>query len=133
VILLDTHALIWWQTAKEKDLSARARREVSRARRLLISPISCWELALLVRKGRIALDRDVSRWIDRLFSDERVDLAPLTVTAAASAGLLGSTFRGDFSDRLLYATARELDVPFVTKDDAIRDYARASGDVRTIW
>ena len=57
----------------------------------------------------------------------------MTPTAAAAAGLLGDTFEGDFADRFLYATARELAVPLVTKDEAIRTFARSSGDVRTIW
>ncbi|MGH2728914.1 MAG: PIN domain-containing protein [Actinomycetota bacterium] len=131
-MLLDTHALIWWQLGI-RHLSARARRELARARKVLISPVSCWELAVLVRKQRIALDREVLRWIGDVFAQERVDLAPLTATAAASAGLLGADFRGDFTDRLLYATARELGVPFLTKDEAIQSFAIAAGDVRTIW
>lgn len=132
MVLLDTHALLWWQMGR-RHLSARAARELVRAQTILVSPITFWELAVLVRKQRVALDRDIFGWMGDVLAEERVDIAPLTATAATSAGLLGATFRGDFTDRLLYATARELGVPFVTKDEAIHTFANAAGDVRAIW
>lgn len=132
MLLLDTHALIWWLTGSRR-LSSRAAKEIRQAKSVLVSPISCWECAVLVRKRRIQLDRDLFEWIGDALSHDRVDVAPLTVSAAASAGMLGDAFDGDFADRFLYASARELAVPLVTKDDAIRAFARASGDVQTIW
>ena len=132
MILLDTHALLWWITADPR-LSKRAAREIAHARGVLVSPISLWEVATLVRKQRIRLDRDLFRWIVDVIARNDVTEAPLTATAAAAAGLLGESFGGDVADRLLYATARELAVPIVTKDEGIRAFARASGDVRTIW
>jgi PIN domain nuclease of toxin-antitoxin system len=36
-------------------------------------------------------------------------------------------------DRLIYATARELNVALVSKDEKIREYARRRGDVEVIW
>ncbi len=132
MVLLDTHVLIWWQ-ARSKRLSARAAKEIAKADTVLVSPITCWELAVLVRRQRVGLDRDLFRWIGDVFGEENVDVAPMTPSAAASAGLLGPAFGGDFADGLLYATARELAVPLITKDDAIRAYARTTGDVRTIW
>ena len=60
-------------------------------------------------------------------------MAPLTIEAAAWAGVLPATFPGDPIDRLLYATARDLRVPLVTKDDRLRSFARAAGDIEVIW
>lgn len=132
MILIDTHVLLWWQTA-DRRLSAAARKAIARARRVHVSPLSFWELAVLVQRRRISLDPSLFEWIREVLLEERVDVAPLTPTAAASAGLLKSSFGGDIADRLLYATARERDLTFVTKDEAIRSFARAFGDVRTIW
>jgi PIN domain nuclease of toxin-antitoxin system len=133
VILLDTHVVLWWTSANDR-LSARARRETARADSIFVSPASCWEIATLVRKNRLRLDRDVYQWISDLFEEERVSLAQLTGEIAVGGGLLPSgSFPGDPADRLLYATARELAVPFVTKDVRIREYARRARDVRTIW
>lgn len=133
MILLDTHVLLWWQAGGER-LSARAAREIARAEAVLVSPISCWELTMLVAKERIALDRDIHAWVGDLFGDDHILPAELSPQAAVAAGLLASAgFPGDPADRFLYATARDLLVPFVTKDTAIRAYARTTGDVRTIW
>lgn len=133
MILLDTHVLLWWQ-AGGRRLSQRAAREITKADTILISPISCWEVATLLVKGRIALDRDVYAWIRDLLAQERLEPAPLSPQAAVGAALLGQAgFPGDPADRFLYATARELVVPLVTKDSAIRQYARTTKDVRTIW
>jgi PIN domain nuclease of toxin-antitoxin system len=99
---------------------------------VLLSPISFWEVATLVNKGRVELDRDMQQWVYDVCSEESIKLAPLTPSAAASAACLGG-FHGDPADRLLYATARELRVPFVTKDRQIRDYARKSRDIEVIW
>jgi PIN domain nuclease of toxin-antitoxin system len=114
-------------------MSAAARRAISRAPRVLISPVSCFEIAVLVRLHRVTLDRGVFEWIRDLFLDERVEAAPLSPSAAVAAGLLGERFAGDPIDRLLYASARELAVPLVTRDRVIRKFARDAGDVRTIW
>lgn len=64
---------------------------------------------------------------------DRLGAAPLSIEAAAWAGILPATFPGDAIDRLLYATARDLRVPFVTKDERIRSYARAGRDIQVIW
>ncbi len=130
--LLDTHVVLWWVTGDER-LSVRAAREIARADAVLVSPVSCWEIATLARKERIRLDRDTYRWIGDLFTEERVRLADLTAEIAAGAGLLPSGFSGDPVDRFLYATARDLVVPFVSKDARIRDYASRARDVRVVW
>ena len=133
MILLDTHVVLWWQEGGSR-LSKAAAREIARAETLLISPISFWEIATLLRKRRISLDRDPYEWIRDLLEEDRVECAPISPQAAVGAGLLAaSEFPGDPADRLLYATAREMVAPLVTKDQVIRDYARSVRDARTIW
>lgn len=133
MILLDTHAALWWATEPRK-LSARVVRALATSERIHISPVSCWEIAELVAKGRIALDRDVHAWVHDLCTRERVAVAPIDPAIAASAGLLPSEgFQGDAADSLIYATARALDLPLATKDRRLRDHAREVGDVTCIW
>jgi PIN domain nuclease of toxin-antitoxin system len=131
-ILLDTHTLVWWQ-AGGRRLSRRAGSTIRGAEALLISPLTGWEVATLHRLGRLVLDRDPSTWIRDLMRSDRLGLAPLTIEASAWAGMLPATFPGDPIDRLLYATARDLRVPLVTKNDRLRSFARAAGDVEVIW
>jgi len=133
VILLDTHVVLWWQAGGSR-LSRAAAREIAKAETLLVSPITFWEIATLLRKGRIQIDRDSYEWIRDLLEEDRVECAPISPQAAVGAGLLASDrFPGDPADRIIYATARELVAPLVTKDQALRDYARSARDVRTIW
>lgn len=133
MILLDTHVVLWWQAGGQR-LSTAAERAIARAGTILISPITCWEITALVVKGRIALDREIYHWIADLLDGERIEEAPLSPQAAVGAGLLASPdFPGDPADRLLYATARQFMVPFVTKDARLRDHARSAKDVRVVW
>jgi PIN domain nuclease of toxin-antitoxin system len=129
VIVLDTHAWLWW-LAEPARLSRAARRAIDEAETIGVSAISAWELAMLVRRRRISLDRDVSTWVRQALAPTRVRQHALTADVAVAAGLLdGGSFPGDPADRFIYATAQALRAPLVTRDEAIRSYdARA-----TVW
>ena len=132
-VLLDTHTILWWQ-ADTGRLSETAERTIGSAELLMISPLSCWEIATLARQERVALDREPAAWIGKLFREPRVALAPLTTEAAVWAGLLDRlTFPGDPIDRLIYASAHDLRVPLVTKDEKLRAYASQAGNIDVIW
>lgn len=131
-VLLDTHALLWWQAGGER-LSRPAARAIDDAATVYVSPLSCWEIATLHRLGRIELDREPVVWVRDLLREDRIATAPLTPEASSWAGGLGEAFAGDPVDRLLYATARDLRIPLVSKDDRLRDFAALAGDVRVIW
>ena len=132
-VVLDTHTVLWWQ-ADARRLSGDAERTIDRATELMISPLTCWEISSLARQGRVGLDRDPRAWIDKLLRTPRVVLAPLTSEAAVWAGQLDrATFPGDPIDRLIYASAYDLRVPLVTKDEKLRAYAARAADVDVIW
>ena len=61
-VLLDTHTILWWQ-ADTGRLSGVAERIIGSAELLMISPLSCWEIATLARQGRVMLDRGPAAWI----------------------------------------------------------------------
>ncbi len=132
-VLLDTHALLWWQ-ADGRRLSAGAARAIARADTVLVSPISCWEVGILIEKGRIELDRDIHRWVRDLLAQDSVSPAELTPeTATAAVQLRSDGLRGDPADQFLYATAAAHAAGFVTKDEAIHEFARNRRDVSAIW
>ncbi|MGH3851876.1 MAG: type II toxin-antitoxin system VapC family toxin [Pseudonocardiaceae bacterium] len=131
-MLLDTHVLLWWHAGGEL-LSARAAREIARAEKVLVSPISCWEDATLVRKRRVRLDRPVADWCAQLFREDRVARADLDPAAATWAGSLDETFPGDPADRLIFATAFHSAAPLISRDEKLRNYAKQSPGVRVIW
>jgi PIN domain nuclease of toxin-antitoxin system len=129
-VVLDTHALLWWH-AKSDRLSAKALRAINDASVVLVSPISFWEIAMLVRKGRVALDRPTGVWVSDFQSTDRVEISDLTPgIAVAAAELLD--LHGDPADRILVATANAHGVPLVTKDEKIHDHAKLAS-VTALW
>ncbi|CAN5543756.1 type II toxin-antitoxin system VapC family toxin [soil metagenome] len=130
-ILLDTHALLWWQAGSDR-LSAVATAAIDAAARVLISPISCWEVAMLVSRRRVSLDRAVTAWVQDLMTSQQVEVAQLTPAIAVSAGELDD-FHGDPADRLIYATAEAMGTRLVTKDSKLQDVAERLATVSTVW
>lgn len=129
MIVLDTHAWIWWVSEPQR-LSSRARAVIEYAAEVGVSPISCWELSTKARLGRLRLDRDVAVWVKQALDRPRVTVAELTPAIAVRAGQLGrGEFHGDPADRLIVATAIELGAELITKDKRIRGYDA----VRSVW
>jgi len=129
VIVLDTHAWLWW-SAEPARLSPAARRAIDEAETIGVSAVSAWEVAMLVRRRRISLDRDVMDWVRQALAPARVAAQPLGPETAVAAGLLEERdFPGDPADRFIYATALAARARLVTADQAIRAF-----DPReTIW
>jgi len=129
MIVLDTHAWLWWLAAPGR-LSRSAKQAIERAPRIGVSTLSAWEVAMLALRGRISLDRDVGLWVRQALADERVESLAPSADVAVSAGLLDAqSFPGDPVDRLIYATARSVGATLVTRDAAMRAFDSAS----TLW
>ena len=128
MIVLDTH--VWlWLTSDPKRLSPRARRAIDAAEQVGVCSISCWEVATLVRRGKIALDRDVGLWIRQALAQDRLEALALSADVATAAGSIDAAFAGDPADRIIYATSRSTGSLLVTKDASLRAYDRE----RTVW
>ena len=84
-----------------------------------------WERALLHQAGRWTLtdpDDTLDRWMATATADPQ-GVAPLTADIAiAAAGLDDEGFHRDPADRLIYATARMLDAPLITRDAGIHRF-----------
>ena len=127
VIVLDTHAWIWWLDGSKK-LPARARRRIERAKAVGVCAISCWEVARLVVHGRLKLDRETHEWVTTALRAPGVELLPLEPEVAVAAANLGA-FGGDPADHMIVATARHRRAPLVTADEGITE----SGLVDVVW
>jgi PIN domain nuclease of toxin-antitoxin system len=126
LIVLDTHAVIWW-TADARRLGRAADREITRAERIGISAISLWEIGLLVRKGKVLVDKPMEDWVADLLALPRVECLPLDQRIALRATNL--PMHRDPADRFIVATALEHRARLVTKDRALR----AQKLVETVW
>lgn len=122
MIVLDTHAWLWWVSDPER-LSPAAREAIDRSDAVGVCTISCWEVAMLVVRGRIGLDRDVGVWVEQALGHDRVRSLSLTPQVAVSAALLDQgRFEGDPADRIIFATARSRDSLLATKDARLRSF-----------
>lgn len=132
MIVLDTHALIWWVNGDAR-LSAAAAAAIKDAGgnegQILVSAITAWEVAMLVERGRIALAMDLDQWLRTVESMEGVFMVPITSQVAAQSATLPGVFHKDPADRMIVALARELNAPVVTADDKIQRYPH----VRWVW
>ncbi|MFN2317370.1 MAG: type II toxin-antitoxin system VapC family toxin [Gemmatimonadales bacterium] len=129
-LLLDTHFWIWtWQgeTRRIRPTLAAELNAAARENRLMVHTISIWEVGLLVKKRRIALDRPVRQWIDEALHMPGVRVAQLTPEVAMEAALLDAPELTDPVDRILVATAQMLGATLVTLDREIRRFAESGG------
>jgi PIN domain nuclease of toxin-antitoxin system len=128
VIVLDTATWIWRASDPER-LTTGARRAIDQAERALVSAISVWEVAMLVAKRRIQLDRPVEAWVDIALALPGIQLAPLEPAIAVRSTKLPGEFHPDPADRIIVATALERAVAIITPDERIRSYPH----VQTAW
>lgn len=132
MIVLDTHALVWWVSGDpmlSKAAKATIGQELASGGQIIISCISGWEIAMLVERERLVLSMDVESWLAAVAEIEFVRFQPVDVDIAVKSAGLPGDFHKDPADRMIVATARKLAVPLVTKDEKIRAYAH----VKTIW
>lgn len=132
MIVLDTHALIWWAVGDER-LSVNAgeaiRRELEDGGQVLVSAITAWEIAMLVERGRLVLTMELGQWLSAVESIEGVALVPITPQLAMQSVQLPGEFHRDPADRMIVALAREFNAAVITADDKIRRYAH----VKSVW
>lgn len=128
MIVLDTHAWIWWINESDK-LSDKAKIAIQQSDSVGVSAISCWEVAMLVSKERIGFSVDVQEWIEIALKRPKVKLLPITPEIAVRSTRLADNFHGDPSDRLIVATSLVHKSHLVSKDRKITD----SRLVTVVW
>lgn len=123
MIILDTHIWVWWVNGSPELSPAKAKiLSSSEAEGLGVSIISCWEVAKLVEKGRLALALPVGQWIDQALAYPGICLLPLEPRIAVASTNLPQPFHSDPADQIITATAREMDCPLATDDGKILAY-----------
>jgi PIN domain nuclease of toxin-antitoxin system len=132
-LLWDTHAAIWIYgkvpiAQSAIDILAAANREGAAS---YVSPITAFEVGMLMSRGRLQLLIRPERWFANLFETPGVKLAEMSPDLLiASSYLPGKPPRDPF-DRILAATARELGATLITRDRKLLDYG-AQGHVSVV-
>ena len=127
-VLLDTHTLVWSSLEPER-LSPLAAKTITEADEAAIASVTWYEIAWLVRHDRVHISSSLDLWLTELSTQVRT--VPISPAIAVTAADLPSTFPGDPTDRIIYATSIENGWRLVTKDERLRAH-RHSRPV-TIW
>ena len=133
MVLLDTHAWIWSVEGDTRRIGRRARALLTRAEgqdRIRVSAVSIFEIMALATSGRLGLSRPAEGWIRDSLGTAGVRLAELTPAVAIDAGAIPRGALADPLDRLLVATARQLEATLLTSDAQILAYAAATRNLR---
>lgn len=131
MILLDTHALLWWLKGA-KQLSKRASSIIAKEQQsgnLVISAISVWEICLIVKAKRLILHVDINTWLSDLAAVPNLQIISIDTNIAKTSVFLPGWLHKDPADRIIVATALRLASPIITADAKIRAYTQ----IETIW
>ena len=132
-LLLDTHAAVW--ITEGLPLSSGASEAIAAVHRagstIFVSPISAWEVGLLVSRNRIGLSARPERWFQKVLAIPGVELAKLTPEILIESSFLPGNPPRDPADRIMIATARDIGATLVTRDRLLLEYGK-SGQVNAL-
>ena len=128
-LVLDTCTILWAVSDPQK-ISARARKLIEdEAAEILVTPMSCAEIACLVERKKIQLDRHWKFWFRHFIEQNGWEVIPVDLPIIEESYSLPGDFHRDPVDRVLVATTRLFDASILTADEKILNYPH----VRSVW
>lgn len=132
-VVTDTHALLWFLGDSSK-LSRAAFQALENAEQeglaIYVPAIVLVELRYLVEKGRDISESDFEMIVANLNSPSSAPMfAPLTQSIAEDLRRVPRSVVPDMPDRLIAATALNLDLPLVSKDREILKLT----NIKVVW
>lgn len=129
-LLLDTHIWLWHVEGNASPVAAGTTALLDRSgahRRLFVCDISYWEIAVKAAKGKLTFSVDVAVWLQRAEQAPGIQLRPLTRPVLLQSTRLSGSAHNDPADRMLIAMAQLDNIPLVTNDRLILEYAASHG------
>jgi len=127
IYLLDTHTLLWFLQGNPR-LSPKAKGLVEdQGNRVLVSIVSCWEIAIKTGQGTMNLSEPSRTLLQRELPGNDLELLPISLDHATAVEGLPRHHKDPF-DRLLIAQAMIEGVPIISVDGVFDHYP-----VRRIW
>lgn len=119
IYLLDTCALLW--LVEGSHLTAVVLEELEAADAVLVSPISAFEIGIKHSKNLLQLPYSPDEWYGRALAYHSIGEAPLTANLLFAATSL-PRIHNDPCDRIIAATALNLDATVITADSVFLNY-----------
>ncbi len=131
MITIDTHIIVW-DALKPEALSPKAKKVIDQANEkdgIIISKISLWEIAMLMKKKRLEIEVPYIEFIDLVISSNNYILKGITPDIANISVNLPDSINHDPADRIICATSMAYKAPLVTADKNLLK----SKSIKTIW
>lgn len=131
MIVLDTCAIIWDALQQDK-LTKRALQAINKAdheNRLMVSDISFWEIAMLVKKGRLKLGTTTTSFIALYLQFRNITVAAISPEIAEVSVGFSDGINQDPADRIIVATSLVNRACLVTADSNLL----AVPTIETCW
>ena len=96
---------------------------------IVISDISIWENAMLMKKGKLKVDVGYRDFIDFVVASQNYFVQNITKEIAECAVNFSGAVNKDPADRIISATSVILDAPLVTADVNLNQ----AEEILTIW
>lgn len=121
VILLDNHIWIWLVDGSFERFPESWLSRFEQADCLGVSPISCYEIAIAQKRGRLSLDCTTETWLQQAFASGSFELFPITPAIALKAANLSPIHKDPF-DRLIISTTLERGAKLASIDSIFPQY-----------
>ena len=120
LMILDTCALLWLAD-KHRNISCDALSKIEDAPSVYISAITCFEIALKCKSGKLLLPVPVKSWLDLVLEHHDISIIDISRDVAQLSADL-PLYHKDPCDRFIIATAIAFNLPVVTADENFKKY-----------
>jgi PIN domain nuclease of toxin-antitoxin system len=128
MILLDTCALLWLDSDREKFSATATAVLHKQADALGVSPVTFMEIGIKMRRGRLNLPMPFEEWCEKVVQRYGIISLPVSrVVAVTAVGL--PEIHNDPFDRIIIATAKINGIPVITADSMFKKYT----EIRVSW
>jgi PIN domain nuclease of toxin-antitoxin system len=121
MIILDTHIWVNWILGGDAALTPAVVNAMKKESCLAVSAISCFEVSLLVSRGKLELPLPVNEWLIEALAKSGVESLHVTCEIAYRAVMLPEIHR-DPADRIIIATALVHDAKLASVDSIFPNY-----------
>lgn len=126
MIVLDTHIWVKWILLGESALPEGILAAIQQADRVAVSAISCFEVSLLAKRGKLLLPVPTEEWLAEALGSSGIESLPVTCDIADRAVRLADVHR-DPADRIIIATALAYGAELASLDSMFPQYADICG------
>lgn len=127
---MDTCSIIW-DALSPKTLSRKAKTAITKHEQegLIFCDISSWEIAMLMKKGKLQIEETPSNFIKTILDSKNYIYKTITPEIADLSVNLGKEINKDPADRLIVATSIINNFELITADKNLIK----SDLLKTIW